>query len=224
MRGLKGVTMHRLQRNGRILLVGILLLYTYHALQVYLPCLTLPVPTDDPRAQPILAALNQGYATLHLAYATQDVDLLATAFIDHPVYRWKLSQRERATLRSFITKVLGADAARDFGYLTSMQNKITYRMRGDQLLRAKLAESSREISELSETEWAALAAQNLGERPSLLGNESATPRDLVYYGVEKAHRIYLCGDKAELTYSDYITGRRAILLWRDGTWWIASIF
>ena len=216
--------MHRLQRKGHMILVGVLLLYTYYTLQIYLPCLTLPIPAGDPRAQPILAALNQGYATLHLAYATQDVDLLATAFIDHPVYRWKLSQRERATLRSFITKVLGADAARDFGYLTSMQNKITYRMRGDQLLRAKLAESARETSELSEAEWAALAAQNLGERPSLLGDERAVPQDPVYYGVEKAHLIHLCGAKAEVNYSDYITGRSAILLWRDGKWWIAGIF
>lgn len=206
------------------LLMVSLLVYTYPTFQLYLPCLTGPIPADNPRAQPILAALNQGYATLHQAYATQDVDLLTTSFIDHPVYRWKLSGRERAALRTFITQVLGAEAARDFGYLTAMQNKITYRIHGDQLLRTKLAEGPREISELSEAEWATLAAQNLGERPSLLGGETITPQDPVYYGVEKAHLIHLCGAKAEVNYSDYIMGRSAILLWRDGKWWIAGIF
>ena len=73
------------------LLIVSLLVYTYPTFQLYLPCLTPSIAAADPRAQPILAALNQGYATLHQAYATQDVDLLTTSFIDHPVYRWKLS-------------------------------------------------------------------------------------------------------------------------------------
>jgi len=206
------------------LLVVSLLAYTYPTWQLYLPCLTPSIAADDPRAQSILAALNQGYATLHQAYATQDVDLLATAFIDHPVYRWKLSWRERATLRTFITQVLGAEAAQDFGYLTSMQNKITYRIHGDRLLRAKLAEGSRAISELSEAEWATLAAQNWGERPTLMGDERVESPSVNKHVINDVDIVHLCADKAELNYNTGVKGYGALLLWRDEKWWIAGIF
>lgn len=216
-----------LQHKRRIvvsLLIVSLLIYTYPTVQLYLPCMTLPVPANDPRSQPILAALNQGYATLDQAYVTHDVDLLAIAFIDHPVYRWKLSQSERASLRAFITRVSGAAVAQDFGYLTAMQNKLRYRIHGDQLLRAKLAEGFQEISELSETEWTALAAQNWGERPTLLGDVQALPQATSKRVVGEIDIVHLCADKAELNYSTGVKGYGALLLWRDGKWWIAGIF
>ena len=206
-----------------LIIIG-LLLYTYATVQLYLPCVTFPVPATDPRAQPVLAALDQGYAALAQASATRDVDLLATIFIDHPVYRWKLSRSEQASLRAFITDVSGPDAAQGFGYLTAMQNKLRYRIHGDQLLRAKLAENAQEISELSDREWATLAAQNWGERPTLLGNESVASQSVNQRVIVEIGAVHLCADKAELNYSTGVKGHGAILLWRNGRWWIAGIF
>jgi hypothetical protein len=77
---------------------------------------------------------------------------------------------------------------------------------------------------LSDAEWVALAAQNWGERPTLLGKEIAAPQVANERVISGMDIVHLCADKAELNYSTGVKGSGALLLWRAGQWWIAGIF
>ena len=175
---------------------------------------------DTPESYEIMATIQRAYDALSTAHETGDLDILKDAFVDHPDFRSEIGWAKEAELRNYITKITGAKAAQDFGYLTAITNKISHRLHGEALLRSTMAKAKSESRELSETEWQVLIEKNYGERPSL--PDTSLPSRRVIQP-EQYFSIEISGEKARAVYDEGVTGRTAILIKIDGRWYVVGI-
>ena len=166
---------------------------------------------DTPESYEIMATIQRAYDALSTAHETGDLDVLKDAFVDHPDFRSEIGWAKEAELRNYITRITGAKAAQDFGYLTAITNKISHRLHGEALLRSTMAKAKSESRELSETEWQVLIEKNT----SLPSRRVIQPEQ--YFSIE------ISGEKARAVYDEGVTGRTAILIKIDGRWYVVGI-
>ncbi len=177
---------------------------------------------DRAEAEQVKAAIQRGKAALALAYHTGDVQRLEDAFVDHPDYLRELQPEKVAELGAFIARVLGPEASQNFGYLTAMQNKITFRLQGEAFVQAAIEQAEAEGWEFTSADLQALSVENPDKyivwpqaRTDLVASE---PVALQYKSIE------INGDKARAVYDDGVRDKIAILVLIDGQWFVAGIF
>lgn len=117
-----------------------------------------------------------------------------------------------------IAAILGAERAKDAGYLTAMQAKWTHMQQGDRLARAAIEQAKAENREVSPEEWQALAAQNHGMLPPTFSEPDPSYKvALTYESVE------IEADRAIVRLDDGIAYQESILRKIDGRWYIVNI-
>ncbi len=173
-------------------------------------------------AEEIKVAIQRAKATLALAYHTSDVQRLGDAFVDHPDYLRELQPEKATELRTFIARVLGPEASQDFGYLTAMQNKLTFRLQGEAFVQAAIEQAKAAGREFTNADLQALSVENPDKyivwpqaRTDLIESEPIEPQ---YKSIE------INGDKARAVYDDGVRDKIAILIQIDGQWFVAGIF
>lgn len=172
---------------------------------------------DTPETREIIAALEHAYDVLAVPFDTLDVNKLAEVFIDDPIFLERLTQEQRSDAQNRVRIILGADVAKDFGYLTAMKAKRIHQQHGAQLLKAALANANSTQQDFTQEEWQQLEAQNYGERPYLpdLSLPGRFPLQI--------QTIELDGDKAYVRYDDGPALQEAILVRINKQWFVAGI-
>jgi hypothetical protein len=176
---------------------------------------------DSPEAQQVMAALERAKDAIATALKTGNVAVLETALVDHPDYLKELTPQEVEGLSAFITRILGPSAAKDFGYLTAMKNKITYRLQGETFVQTEIDKARAANREFTTADLQELMRQHPDKRIMMPRAERApvTPRpeQRIYKSIQ------IDGDKARVKYED-VKDRTAILVRIDGKWYVAGIF
>ncbi|RIK43394.1 MAG: hypothetical protein DCC55_05920 [Chloroflexi bacterium] len=168
------------------------------------------------------AAIDRAKEAIAIAQNTGDMHKLKDALVDHPDYLLELQSEQQEELRTFIASVLGSDASKNFGYLTAMKNKITYRLQGEEFVKAAIEQAKAEDREFTNEDLQALAAQN----PDKYIVWPRTSTD--FAPPDSTQRMYksiqIDGDKARAVYDDGIRDKTAILVHIEGRWYVAGIF
>lgn len=174
---------------------------------------------DTPEAHGIMATIEHAYKLLDAPVELLNFDEFDRVFIDHPDYLKEISAERRIALQEQITEQLGAAAAQNFGYRTSMKSKRVADKNRIAQVRLVMEKAKAENREPTQEELDEIAKQNHGTIPAL-SDLSAPPfkRILQYFSLK------IDGDTALAVYDEGVTGRTAILKRIDGQWWIAGIF
>lgn len=176
---------------------------------------------DSPEEYEVIDAMQRAKDAIALALESGEVTVLETALVDHPDYLVELPSEEIEDLRIFITRVLGPTAAANFGYLTAMKNKITYRLQGEAFVQAEIDKAKTARRAFTAADLQDLMRQHPDKhitmpramRPSV----TSQPDERRYTSVK------IDGDRARVTYED-VTSKTAILVRIDGKWYVAGIF
>lgn len=179
---------------------------------VFLASLASRLP-DTADKREIMAVLERAYTLLRTPVERLDVNQFAEVFMNSADY--KPSQEKKA----YISKILGANATKDMGYLTFLQARYTHLQQGAQLLRAGLAKAKTQNRELTAEEYQALTRQNYDSPPPDLQDPNApVAKPLLQYDTLELH-----GDQALARYDSGPALEEATLSKVNGRWFIASI-
>lgn len=177
---------------------------------------------DSPEAEEVKAAIQRADEAMTIAQTTGNLDKLEEALIDHPDYLLELKSEQAEELRSFITRILGPEASKNFGYLTAMKNKMTYRQQGQAFVQSAIEEANAAGREFTNADLQALSAQNPDKH--IVWPKSSTDFVLPDPTQFQYKAIWIKDDKARAVYDDGIRDKVAILVRIDGRWYVAGIF
>jgi len=176
---------------------------------------------ETPEAQAIKAALQQAKDAIATALQTGDLTALDTSLVDHPDYLKALPPQEVEELRTFISRILGPSTAKEFGYLTAMKNKITYRLQGEAFVQAEIDKARAANRAFTAADLQELMRQHPDKRIVMPRAErefvTPQPEQRLYKSIK------IEGDKAWVIYED-VKDRTALFVRIDGKWYVAGIF
>ncbi len=179
---------------------------------------------DELESRPVTAALEHEEAAIRATLTryyvllretpvqTLDVQQFAQVLADTADFPLKIE------VERHITAILGAERAKDAGYLTAMQAKWTHMQQGDRLARAAIAQAKAENREVSPEEWQALAAQNHGMLPPTFSEPDPSYKVALTY-----ESVKIEADRAIVRLDDGIAYQEAILRKINGRWYIVNI-
>lgn len=173
---------------------------------------------DTPQAVELKEVVQRAENVLGEAAASRNLDLMDTAFVNHPAFAMQLNGEQRARLKQNIHRFLGPDAK--FGYLNAMKAKRMLQWNGERLGQVAVEKAQAAGRQVTREEWLALQEQNYGypaSTPPSDSNEKSYPRYFEFYSIKVGF------DRAVVGYSAGIKGVYAILVRIDGRWMVASI-
>lgn len=178
---------------------------------------------DTPEVRDVLATVERAYEVLAIPFERLNLKQLDEVFVNDPVFANQLSAGELHELQQYTRKIQGDKALEDFGYLTSMRTKRLNQQHGAQLLRAAQAKAKAENRAISEAEMQQLTEQNYGMQP-YAPESAASDQDASFKRVLTYYFVQITGDTAEVKFDDMVKNLRAILVRRDGRWYVAGIY
>jgi hypothetical protein len=178
---------------------------------------------DTPESREVITALESAIRVLDIPAEQLDFNELSTVLINHPLYQTELPPDELSALLEYTSKIQGAAALEDFGFLTAMRTKRLNQQHGAELLRAALKRAEMEDRELTADEWQELTEQNYGIQPYLPpaspeGQSTPFVRPLIYLALK------INENQAEIKFDTGVKQQRAVLVRIDGRWYVAGIF
>jgi hypothetical protein len=155
--------------------------------------------------------MNQAYKLMASAAQTFDVSTFSTVFVDTPDYELSAQQREA------VSKIMGPKAVENAGYLTAMQAYYISWGNGAVQLEETLKNAAREQRAITADELKQIAEANGGRVPALARQELVQEPNLEF------ESITIRGNRATVRYDDGAALQEAILIKKEGHWFIAGI-
>jgi hypothetical protein len=170
-----------------------------------------PGVPDTPETRQIQDTMNQAYKLMASAAQTFDVSTFSTVFVDTPDYELSAQQREA------VSKIMGPKAVENAGYLTAMQAYYISWGNGAVQLEETLKNAAREQRAITADELKQIAKANGGRVPALDRQEPVQEPNLEF------ESITIRGNRATVRYDDGAALQEAILIKKEGHWFIAGI-
>jgi len=191
-------------------------------LLIFAPASNADDSLTTPEAQEIMIAIQRAKDAIAIAQHTGDFSKLEETLIDHPDYLNELQPEQQGELRQFVGRISGVRAAETFGYLTAMRNKITYKLQGEEFVRAAMEKAKAENHEFTSEDMQVLASQNPDKY--ITWPQTSTVFAASNPVERKYKSIKIDGDKARIVYDEGVKDRTAIFVRIEGKWYVAGIF
>lgn len=172
---------------------------------------------DTPAAREIMATIERAYDILAIPFDTLELQRLDEVFIDDPIFRAKMTEEQIAETQNSITNMMGADANKNFGYLTAIKAKRLHQQHGAKLLKDTMASAAQSEQSISADKLAELTTQNYGQTPYLPNRNLPGRFPLTYLSMK------IEGDIAYVRYDDGPALQDAILVRKNGRWFVAGL-
>jgi len=203
-----------MSKRNNVVLLGIALVIVGLGIlvsQIYPVKAEVGVPnTSD--AKQIMAIMNRAYEVLGNASQTFNASEFPSIFIDTEDYKLTDQQQE------VLAEILGVDVSevKNVGYLTAMQVEYATKAHGAKLLQEAFQKAKAENRKLTSDEIQEIVKANHGQLPP--GKSATTKKAVLTF-----ESIEINGYKAVVKYDDGAALQEAILVRKQGKWFVASI-